>query len=155
MHPAPSHHTTPRTAHDALFDTHARRAFMGAIGRHGYRYDELASGLQAHSMPRPSAGSHMYRTLILRVVASLPHAEIWQVCARIASLYDDAIHTGGALPPEDDGYIAALVADAPALCAPLSAPAHTTHCRGARVWTGSVCTAPTMIENSNCEVLRD
>lgn len=141
-----------RADHDALFDTHARRAFMAGLSRHGYRYDELAGELQARSLPRPSAGSNMYRALILRVVASLPHAEIWQVCDRIASLYDGAIHAGGALPPEDDGYLDALVSDAPALCAPLSAPAHTTHCHGARVWTGSVCTAPTMIENSNCEV---
>lgn len=143
-----------RADHDALFDGAARRAFMGGLSRHGYRYDELASELQALSLPRPSSGSSSYRALILRAAASLPGARVTQLADIIASLYTADQHAGGA-PDIEAGYVAALLDDGPALCEATSAPQHTTHCYGVRVWTGLICTAPTMIENSNCEVLRD
>lgn len=142
-----------RAAHDALFDSHARRAFMGSLSRHGYRYEDIASGLQGLSLPRPSAGSHLYRALVLRVVAALPHAEVWEVCDRIASLYDGAIHLPAAPPADEDGYLSALLEDAPVLCAPAAVPTHTTHCHGARVWWSQCVRPPVVATDALCEVL--
>jgi hypothetical protein len=138
-----------RAEHDALFDGAARRAFMGSLSRHGYRYDDLASGLQALSLPRPSAGSSSYRSLILRAAASLPHAEVWQLSDIIASLYTADQHAGGA-PDIEAGYVAALLADGPALCEAMLPPQHTTHCHGIRVWMGERCSIPYISDSGLC-----
>lgn len=138
-----------RADHDALFDGAARRAFMGGLSRHGYRYDELASELQALSLPRPSSGSSSYRALILRAAASLPGARVTQLADIIASLYTADQHAGGA-PDIEAGYVAALLDDGPALCEATSAPQHTTHCHGLRVWMGERCSMPSICEGGDC-----
>lgn len=138
-----------RAHHDALFDGAARRSFMGGLSRHGYRYDELARELQALELPRPSAGSSSYRALILRAAASLPGARVTQLADIIASLYTADQHAGGA-PDIEAGYVAALLDDGPALCEATSAPQHTTHCHGLRVWMGERCSMPSIGEAGDC-----
>ncbi len=118
--------------HDAQFDAGGRRAFCGGLRRHGYSYTTLAAELERAGLPRPSAGSAAYRAMILHAAALLPHAEAWELCDRIAPLYDARYHLGAQLAPIEDGYLAALCDDSPTLCAAPAAPSHTTHCEGER-----------------------
>lgn len=138
--------------HDALFDAGGRRAFCGGLRRHGYTYDTLAAELERAGLPRPSEGSAVYRSMILQAAALLPHAEPWELCARISPLYRPELHIGAVLPAEDNGYIAALLGTAPqvSVCAEGAAPTHTTHCPGQRIWFGESCRAPIVADSGDC-----
>ena len=138
--------------HDAQFDAVGRRAFCGGLRRHGYSYTALAAELERAGLPRPSAGSAAYRAMILHAAALLPNAEPWELCDRIAPLFDARHHLGAALPQEDDGYLAALCDDIPSLCAAPDAPSHTTHCDGMRVG-GFACMRAVIPAPSCCDEL--
>ncbi len=102
---------SPRRAeHDALFSDSARRAFCATLRRYDYTYDALARALEGLSLPRPSAGSAVYRSLICDAIRSLPYAEVWEVADRVALLYRAEMHTGAPLPADDAGYLTALTA---------------------------------------------
>lgn len=102
---------SPRRAeHDALFNDQARKAFCATLRRYSYTYDGLARSLEGLSLPRPSAGSAVYRSLICDAIRSLPYAEVWEVADRVALLYRAELHTGAPLPADDAGYLDALTA---------------------------------------------
>jgi hypothetical protein len=138
--------------HDAQFDAGARKGFFAHLRRYGYTYDGLARALEGLDLPRPSAGSASYRTLILDTVRALPYAEVWEIADRVALLYRPQHHLGAPLAPIEDGYLAALCDDSPALCAAGAVPAHTTHCEGARVG-GFACMRAVIPAPSCCDEL--
>jgi hypothetical protein len=103
-----------KAAHDPLFDSAARRAFMASL--RPLRYDVLASELEQLGLPRPSGASGMYRKLIRDTVATNPGDET-TVAETVKRLFQPRLHLLTAPPQDADGYLDSLTAPpAPAAC---------------------------------------
>jgi len=96
-------------AHDPLFTTEVRRAFMARLNDFGIKYNELASELERLGLPRPSGGSGLYRRMITDA-APFAGCDAITLAEQVAPLYRPAIHARATVPADDAGYIAALTA---------------------------------------------
>lgn len=97
MHPAPSPHLTPRTAHDSRF---IPAAFFGPLGKKGINGADLSDALSAIGLPRPSGGSPAWRSLILRYAATMPGCDGWELASALRPLYVPAQHDGDGGQPD-------------------------------------------------------
>lgn len=144
-----SGHRPMKAAHDPLFDSAARRAFMASL--RPLRYDALADELERLGLPRPSSASGMYRKLIRDTVATNPGDEI-TVAEIVRRLFRPRLHLLTAPPVDSDGYLDSLLDEAPAVCAAV-APVDHTVCAGRRAWWAVLaCRWPEMGEAGVCGV---
>lgn len=125
-----------RAAHDPLFRDGDKRRFGIDLSNLGHRYKALADELEYLHLPRPSGGNAAWRELILATARDYRDAR--DLAYRLAELYRPARHLPASLPVED-GYLVALLADAPVpapipTCAGATLPAsYATHCAGERI----------------------
>lgn len=144
-----SGHRPMKAAHDPLFDSAARRAFMAAL--RPLRYDVLAGKLERLGLPRPSSASGMYRKLIRDTVATNPGDEI-TVAEIVRRLFQPRLHLLTAPPVDSDGYLDSLLDEAFAVCA-AAEWRDITICDGVRVfWPVVSCRWPEMGEAGVCGV---
>lgn len=101
-------------AHDSRF---VPREFFGALGKKGINGADLSEAMTAAGLPRPSTGSPAWRALILRLAATMPGCDGWELAEAIRPAYQPEAHDGdGGIP---DMPPAPPVEDA---LAPLPAP---------------------------------
>jgi hypothetical protein len=82
--------------HDSRF---IPREFFGHLGKKGINGTDLSEAMTAAGLPRPSTGSPAWRSLILRLAASMPGCDGWELAEAIRPAYRPEAHDGdGGVP---------------------------------------------------------